>query len=134
MTQNQTWGFAELPLTNLESVEKGELACIDTSTGLVVKGQVSLTLRPIGYFESDATGDGATEVRIRLFREIRLHKWDNDDGGTPVVVADIGSLCYILDDRTVSGSTGGATRTAAGRVWAVASDGVLVEMAGFNAV
>ncbi len=126
MTRNEVWGWFEHPLTNTEVVEKGEMACFDTATGLLTRGAVSLTLRPIGYFEDNVTGDGTTNVRIRLFDDVRLHWWANDTG-TPVVAADIGSLAYIFDDRTVTGDSTGAS--VAGRVFAVNTvNGVMVSM------
>lgn len=131
MTRNEAWGYFEHALTNTVAVEKGELACLDTSTGFLTKGGVSTTLRPIGYFTTNGTGDGTTKFRVRLFNEIRIHWWDNDSG-TAVTAADIGSECFILDDRTVSGL--GTGRSSAGRVWAVnATNGVAVEMVGFSA-
>lgn len=133
MTRNEAWGWFEGVLTAAIAAEKGEMACIDTATGLLTIGGVSLTLRPIGYFDEDLTGDGTLTVRVRLFDEIRVHWWDNDSGGTPVVATDLGNLCYILDDRTVSGSSGLGTRSPAGRVWAVnTTNGVAVEMVGFD--
>lgn len=126
MTRNEAWAYFEHALTNLESVEKGEMACLDTATGLLVKGATSLTLRPIGYFTDTVIGDGTTNVRVRLFDELRLHWWENDTG-TPVVAADIGSLAFVLDDRTVTGDSTGAS--IAGRVWAVdTTNGVLIGM------
>ena len=129
MTRNEAWGYFEHPLTGAAVAERGELACIDTATGLLVLGATSATLLPIGYFDEDATGDGTTNVRVRLFRDIVIHWWAND-GATAVVAADIGSLCYVLDERTVTGDATGAS--AAGRVWAVnTTNGVAVEMIGF---
>lgn len=133
MTRNEAWGYAEFPLTASQVAEKGKMACIDTSTGLLAIGSGSATLRPIGYFDVDSqvTGDGVTPVRVRLFDEIRIHWWDNDTGGTPVTAADVGGLCYILDDVTVSGAVAGSV---AGRVWALNTTyGVAVEMIGFDA-
>jgi hypothetical protein len=134
MTRNEAWGWFEGILTNAIAVEKGELACIDTATGLLTIGATSLTLRPIGTFEVDGvvTGDGSATVRVKLFDEIRVHYFDNDTGGTPVVATDLGNLCYVLDGRTVTGDATGAS--AAGRVWGVNTRyGVAVEMIGFDA-
>lgn len=132
MKRIETWGYAEFVLTNAVAVEKGEMVCLDTSTaGEVTKGAVSATLRPIGYADSDLTGDGTLKLRIQLFKEIRLHWWDNDTG-TAVAATDIGDVCYIEDDRTVTAATTG--RSIAGRVWGIdATNGVLVEMLGFSA-
>lgn len=130
MTRNEAWGYFEGVLTNAIVVEKGKLACIDTATGLLTNGAVSATLRPIGYWDESKTGDGVATVRVRLFDEIRVHWFDND-GATPVVATDLGTLCHILDEQTVSGDP--TARSAAGRVWAVdAVEGVAVEMIGFD--
>lgn len=127
LTRREAWSFFQGVLTNLVSVEKGEMAVIDTLTGLVTKGAVSTTLRPIGYFDETLVGDGVADVRVRLFDELMLHWFDNDTAGTPVVAADIGDLAFILDERTVSGDSTG--RSAAGRVWALSTlDGVLLDM------
>ncbi len=127
MTNNEAWSYNGFVMTDTITFEKGEMACLDTATGLLTKGAVSLTLIPVGYFDESGTGDGVAEVRVRLFKELRLHWWDNDSGGTPVVATDIGTLCFILDDRTVSADSTG--RSVAGRVFGVNSVlGVLVAM------
>lgn len=133
MKRIEYWGYFEHPVANSLEYEQGEMACVDTATGLLRPGTASTTLIPIGYFTGSGTGDGTTKVRVELFREVQLHRWDNDDGGTPVVAGDLMQPCYILDDRTVSGSDGTGTRSTAGRVWAVTSLGVLVEMQTFSA-
>lgn len=131
MTRNEAWGYFEHPLTAAQVAEKGKLACLQTATGLLAIGAASTTLRPIGYFDENATGDGVAKVRVRLFDEIRIHWWVND-GVVPVVAADVGKQCFIKDTVTVSGD--GTGRSAAGRVWAVnAANGVGVEMFGFAA-
>lgn len=129
MTRHEFWGYLELPLTNGVDVEKGELACVDTATGLLTKGAATATLIPLGYFEQNMTGDGTTDARVRLFDDIKVHWWDNDTGGTPVTAADVGSDCHILNDRTV---TGAGTGPVAGTVFGVhSSRGVAVRMKGF---
>jgi len=132
MTRNETWGWAQFVLTSAVVAEKGKMACLDTATsGEVTKGATSLTLRPIGYFDENLTGDGTKQVRVRLFDEVRLH-WFENDTGTPVDAGDIGDQVFILDDETVTADATGAS--VAGRVWAVNStNGVLVEMLGFDA-
>ncbi len=134
MTRNEAWGWFEHPLTTAQTAEKGEIACLDTATGLLAVGAAGVaTLRPIGYFDVETltTGDGTTKVRVRLFDEIRVHWFANDSGGTPVVAADVGSLCYIFDKVTVTGASAG--NSVAGRVWAVnATYGVAFEPVGFD--
>ena len=127
--RREAWGWFEHPLTTAEVGEKGEMVVLDEANGLLRMGQVSTTLRPIGTLDNGdgtTTGDGTTNVRVRLFKEIRID-WFENDTATPVVAADIGSLAYILDAFTVSGDS--TARSVAGRVWAVsASLGVLMSM------
>jgi hypothetical protein len=128
MTRNEAWSYFEHTLTSAVVAEKGKMACIDTATGLVTKGGTSTTLLPVGYFEESKTGDGTAKVRVRFFRERRLHRWDNS-GTDAVAAADIGNLCYVEDDTTVAATDGTSTLSPAGRVFAVTTDHVLVEMA-----
>jgi len=124
-----TWKRMALPLTNAVAVEKGELICIDTATGLFDKGGVSTTLLPVGYADEDLTGDGTVLLHVTLFDEKRLHVWDNDTG-TPVTAADIGSDAYIVDERSVSSSSATNTRSVAGRIFGVTSEGVIIDPSG----
>ncbi len=127
-TRIEAWSFADLVVTDTVVFSKGEMACWDTSTGLIVKGQASTTLRPIGHFFENGTGDGVVVYSIRLFKELRLHWWDNDAGPNDVEAADIGSDVYIVDEKTVGTLATG--RSVAGVAWAINSRyGVLVSMA-----
>ncbi len=113
-----------------EAVFKGGLACFDTSTGLVAKGFVSTTLIPIGLFHEDSAAAAGKTVLVDLFREIQA-AWFVNDGGAPVVAADVGGLAYILDDQTVSNTDATNTKSVLGRVWAIDTvKGVLVEPMG----
>lgn len=110
-----------------EAVFKGGIACLDTSTGLVAKGFVSTTLIPIGLYHEDSAAATPKTVIVQLFREIQAG-WFVNDGGAPVVAADIGGLAYILDDQTVSNTDATNTKSVLGRVWAIDTvKGVLVE-------
>lgn len=125
---SENWGYAAFVLTSAAAAVKGEVACIDTSTGKVTVGGTSTTLMPVGWFHESKTGDGSATVQVRLFREVVGAWWSNDSDPNAVDSGDIGSTCYIKDGSTVSASSASSTRSVAGRVWAVSSTrGVLVE-------
>lgn len=125
---SENWGYAAFVLTSAAAAVKGEVACIDTSTGKVTVGGTSTTLMPVGWFNESKTGDGSATVQVRLFREIVGAWWTNDSDPNAVDSGDIGSTCYVKDGSTVSASSASSTRSIAGRVWAIsATRGVLVE-------
>jgi hypothetical protein len=125
MVIEANWGYIPLVLKSGEVVEKGHMACLDTTqSGKVVKGAASATLIPIGIFQESMTGDGVKKISIKLFQEVKAFWWKND-ATEAVVAADIGTWAYIKDSETVSGD--GTSRSVAGLVLAVdAAKGVLV--------
>jgi hypothetical protein len=129
MTRETRFKHKAFPLAASTKVYQGGIACLDTSTGDVTKGAASTTLKKIGEFDEtvdNSSGSaGALYAMVNLDREV-VARWYDNDTGTAVVAANVGSDCYILDDHTVTGASSG--NSVAGRVWAVDSFfGVLVE-------
>ena len=126
--QSKTYSakYIELPGT-AQTVYKGGVACWDTSTGLVAKAATSATMVPIGVFTEDATVAAGGTVVIELFRELHA-RWMANDGTDTVVAANLGTLCYLKDDQTVTKTDATNTQSVAGRIWKIDSvKGVLVE-------
>lgn len=104
----------------------GGLVCTD-ATGYAVPGSVATTLRAAGVANatynnaSGASGDITADVRPGIF------KFENH-GADLVVQADVGNDCYIVDDQTVAKTNGTSTRSRAGKVISVESDGVFVQV------
>jgi len=120
-----------LALTTGVTAHENGIACIDLDTGKLVPATTDPNLFPIGKFAdvgNGRLGDGTTAVKVRLFKEIWCEWVANDVGGTPVDEGDIGALCYMLNDQTVTADDTSAS--VAGRVWGVsATKGVRVEYA-----
>jgi hypothetical protein len=97
------------------------------SSGYATPGATATGLKGVGRAEaqadnsSGAAGDIAVDVRKGVFR------YANSSGGDAVARANIGATCYIVDDATVALTDGTGTRSAAGTVFDVDSDGVWVE-------
>jgi len=127
MTRQETWSYGTHVLKNGTDAVKGEIACLEIGSGLVVPGDDAVDLLPIGYFDESVEGDGVATVNVRYFVEHRLDRFDNDTAPNAVEAADVGGFCFIKDGRTVSAL--GTDRSVAGRVWGVTARGVLVEMA-----
>ncbi len=106
----------------------GALVCLN-ATGFLVRGAVSATLKAVGIVANQPqevpsnkivnTGaDGAKEAQIYYQPVAKL----NNDPSDPVTGADKETACYILDDNTVSRTSNGSTRSAAGKVVRVDDD------------
>lgn len=100
---------------------------VANATGYAAPGSTATTLTYLGRAEEavDNTGgaDGAVTVQVRRGKAF---KWGNS-GADAVTQAELGKTCYIVDDETVAKTDGTGTRSAAGTVVAVDSDGVWVE-------
>lgn len=65
--------------------------------------------------KSNGSTAGATRLRIR-----RGAFWfKNSAAGDAIAAADVGAVCYIVDDETVAKTNGSSTRSPAGAVQAV---------------
>ena len=97
------------------------------AAGYIAPGITATTLTYWGRFEEtvDNSGGAAGDLNV-LVRRKKAFKWANS-GGDPIAQADVGAICYIEDDQTVAKTNGGATRSAAGTVVQVDSDGIWVQ-------
>lgn len=107
---------------------QGNLAVVDTADGLAYAvSAVSTTQMPIGRFAEAMTGDGTATVLIDLFEETIAHAWTNDSAPNNVTIANLWGEVYIKDGTTVSTSSGGSTRSKAGRVIAIENSLIYVQ-------
>ena len=126
----EVWKYHLFTLTSGKVAWKGGMAVLETTTGKVLPAAAATpTCIRIGVFAEhvDAT---STEKPVNVDLESQIHlEWFANDVTTPVVAAThTGSLCYALNDATVTMSATSAGLAVAGRVWAVdATKGVLVE-------
>lgn len=115
-----------LPVAAGAKIYAGALV-VANATGFVAPGSVATTLTYLGcadeYVDNTGGADGAVTV---LVRRKAAFKWDNL-GADAVTQALLGKTCYIADDQTVAATNGTNTRSAAGKVIGVESDGVWVE-------
>lgn len=95
----------------------GYAAAGSTATGLTYLGRAD------EYQDNTSGANGAINVRVR--RKDAFY-WANSSTD-PVTQASLGKVCYIVDDQTVSATSGSNTQSAAGIVVGLDANGVWVE-------
>jgi hypothetical protein len=104
----------------------GGALVMKNATGYATKGAAATGQICLGRAEdlADNTGgaDGAISVSVRA----GVFKWANSAAGDLIAIADVGNTCYIVDDQTVAKTDGTGTRSAAGKIVGVDTDGVWV--------
>lgn len=96
------------------------------ATGYATPGAVSTALTYIGRAEETVDNSlGAPGDKTVSVRRGKAFKFANS-GADAVTQAEFGQLCYIVDDATVAKTNGNGTRSPAGIVVGVESDGVWV--------
>jgi len=89
-----------------------------TATGLIAVGRFEETV------DNTAGADGALSVEVKR----GVFKFANSSAGDLIAQADAGADCYIVDDQTVAKTSATNTRSIAGKIVAVDSDGVWVNL------
>lgn len=110
----------------------GGIAALDASGN--VKPAVTATgLVCVGRFEEmvDNSAGGAAAVSAKVKRG--CFRYANSAAADAITKAEIGDVCYLVDDQTVAKTSGSATRSVAGVIADVDSAGVWVKM-GYEAL
>jgi hypothetical protein len=98
------------------------------ATGFAVKGATATGQKAVGrgcYQVDNSSGaSGALSIEV----EEGVFQYKNSAAGDLITIADIGNTCYIVDDETVAKTSGPGTRSPAGYIRDVDSDGVWVEI------
>lgn len=116
----------EFPLAAATKIYAGSLVCLN-SGGYLTKGAVATTLKAVGVAQASADNTAGANGAIRGKVQRGCFKFANSSAGDLIALTEVGADCYIVDDQTVAKTNGGATRSVAGKVRDVESDGVWVD-------
>jgi len=111
------------PVKGSTTIYQGSLVALNAgyaapgaiATGRIVVGRAKRTV-----INSGADGAATVEVEAGVF------VWGNSASGDLCAQADVGASCYIIDDQTVAKTSNGSTRSVAGIIVQVDTDGVWV--------
>lgn len=115
------------PVAATTKIYAGALVCINAS-GYAVPGSTSTALKARGVAQEqvDNSTGAAGDKRVETTRG--CFPFANSASADEITRADIGATAYIVDDQTVAKTNGTNTRSAAGVIRDVDSDGVWVEI------
>ena len=114
------------PVAASTKIFAGSLVCLNAS-GLAVPGAAATTLRAWGRAEAEADNSAGSASAISAKIRAGVFKWANSSAGDAIAQADVGNICYVVDDQTVAKTDGTGTRSKAGVIMGVESDGVWVQ-------
>jgi hypothetical protein len=113
------------PVAATTTCYEGGIACRDAS-GNLVPGSTALGLTAVGVFSSRAANAGGAGA-INADYTAGVFGFENSGSTDAITDDDIGEIAWIVDDQTVAKRQAG-TRSAAGRIVAVDSNYVWVEV------
>lgn len=125
-TPRREGDLIEPPMAAETTIFAGALVCLNAA-GYAVPGSTAIGLVAVGRAEErvvNGDGNGAAGIRVRH----GVFRWNNSAGGDEITIADVGHVCYVVDDQTVARTSGSATRSKAGIVADVDALGVWVAM------
>ncbi len=103
---------------------KGGIIVLDQADGLFKKGVTGTGLIAVGRCsENYLTGAGNTR---KITARSGIFKYGNSASADLIAADDIGKDCFIVDDQTVALTNGTSTRSRAGKIYGVDTDGVWV--------
>jgi len=96
------------------------------SGGFLVEGQTATGLIGAGVAQEDVDNGSGANGDLTVTYRTGIWRFANSAGGDEIADADIGALCYAVDDQTVAKTDGTSTRSPAGTVEMVDANGVWV--------
>lgn len=125
-TPCRTGNVFEDPVAANAKLYIGSLVALN-ATGFAVPGSTATTLRARGRAEIQVNNTGGADGAITVKVKRGVYKFVNL-AADAITRADIGAQAFIVDDQTVARTNGTGTRSVAGLIRQVDSDGAWVEV------
>ncbi|MGH8435515.1 MAG: hypothetical protein ACRERX_13825 [Pseudomonas sp.] len=115
------------PMAATTRIFAGGLVCLNAA-GYAVPGSVSTTLKARGIAQEQVDNLSGAAGAARIESRRGMYPLANSAAADEITRADIGANAYIVDDQTVAKTNGTNTRSVAGVIRDVDSDGVWIEI------
>ena len=109
-----------------KKIYAGALVAVDAN-GYATPGATATNLKALGRAEEQVDNSGGADGAVTVNVRKGIFRFENHPSDQ-VTAADIGNNCYMVDDQTVAKTDGTGTRSVAGRVFDVDSEGVWVDL------
>jgi hypothetical protein len=104
----------------------GTIVALNAS-GLLVNPSASNALKSVGVVQQ--THDNSAGLAGAISAEVHSGVWgpfDNSAAADAIALADVGADCWLVDNQTVAKTSASNTRSVAGKISHVSSEGVWV--------
>lgn len=101
--------------------------CVLDAAGNLKPGVTGTALKCAGRAKKQVDNSAGAAAAVTAEVEEGTFRWNNSTAGDLITKADVGALCYIVDDQTVAKTSNTAARSIAGYIRAVDAGGVWVE-------
>lgn len=108
-------------------IDQGNLVVLD-ATGYAILADEATGLLPVGRAEASVDATGLASGVLKLKCRLGAFKFKNSAAADAITVTEMLKDVYIIDGETVAKTSGSATRSIAGKVLAVETDGVTVSI------
>ncbi|MEO6361433.1 MAG: hypothetical protein ABIO43_12810 [Sphingomicrobium sp.] len=115
------------PVKAATKIYAGTILCLDAA-GNAQPGATALGLIVRGRAEEQVDNSAGIAGALSITSHRGVFPFANSAAGDAITRAEIGDDCYIVDDSTVAKTSGGATRSVAGKIIDVDAAGVWVRL------
>lgn len=96
------------------------------ANGYLLEGQTDTGLVGVGVAEKDADNGSGSAGDITARVRPGVYRMGNSTSSDAITIAEIGDVCFAVDDQTVAKTDGSSARSPAGIIADVDSNGVWV--------
>lgn len=114
------------PVLTGVTIYAGALVVLDAN-GYARPGVAATGLTAVGRAEERVVNAG-TSGSVSILVRNGVYRYENSTAADEITQAEVGDNCYIVDDETLAKTDATGTRSVAGMVVAVDSDGVWVRL------